>query len=79
MKTLIFNGSPRKNADTAALYDEFINHLNGEHKIVYVYDAPVVYSFDTNNIPAKCDEKVMEDIRQLADFFNKKNFAGGSI
>ena len=34
MKTLIINGSPRKNGDTAALLDTFTNHLEGEVKIV---------------------------------------------
>jgi len=34
MKTLIFNGSTRKNGDTEALINEFAAHLNGEVKIV---------------------------------------------
>ena len=32
--------------------------------------APVVYSHDTNNIPAKNDKKAMEGSRNLALFFN---------
>lgn len=41
MKTLIFNGSPRKNGDTMALINEFINHLEGEHKIINVYECNI--------------------------------------
>ncbi|MEG2289436.1 MAG: hypothetical protein RR891_05165 [Clostridium sp.] len=33
MKTLIFNGSPRKNGDTKSLIDDFIRNLDGECKI----------------------------------------------
>ena len=34
MKTLIINGSPKKNGNTTALIDEFMKHLNGEVKIL---------------------------------------------
>ena len=37
MKTLIFNGSPRKNGDCAALIHELVDHLHGEVKIVSSY------------------------------------------
>lgn len=37
MKTLIFNGSPRKNGDTMGLINEFIKELDGEYKIVNAY------------------------------------------
>ncbi len=37
MKTLIFNGSPRINGDTMTLVKQFINNLNGEHKIINAY------------------------------------------
>lgn len=41
MKTLIFNGSPRKKGDTIALLNEFTNHLEGEYKIVNAYDSDI--------------------------------------
>lgn len=41
MKTLIFNGSPRKNGDTMSLINEFIEHLEGEYKIVNSYDCNI--------------------------------------
>lgn len=41
MKTLIFSGTPRKNGDTMALINEFINHLEGEYKIIDAYDCKI--------------------------------------
>ncbi|WP_346930515.1 hypothetical protein [Clostridium sp.] len=41
MKTLIFSGTPRKNGDTMALINEFIKYLDGEYKIVDVYDYQI--------------------------------------
>lgn len=37
MKTLIINGSPRKNGDTMALINEMIKYLDGDKKIVNTY------------------------------------------
>ncbi len=41
MKTLIINGSPRKNGDTASLINEFLNHYNGEYMLVNAYSADI--------------------------------------
>lgn len=38
MKTLIINGSPKKNGDTTALIDEFVKCLIGEVKILSCYN-----------------------------------------
>lgn len=37
MKTLILNGSPRKNGDTVSLIKKLTQQLNGEYKIVDAY------------------------------------------
>lgn len=37
MKTLIFNGSPRKNGDTVSLLDKFIGDIGGEYMLVNAY------------------------------------------
>lgn len=37
MKTLVINGSPRKNGDTMTLVNEMIKHLEGEVRIVHTY------------------------------------------
>lgn len=41
MKTLIWNGSPRKNGDTMALIQAFIGALEGEYKLVNTYDCDI--------------------------------------
>ncbi len=41
LKTLIFNGSPRKNGDTVALLDALTNVLEGEYRIVRCYNADI--------------------------------------
>lgn len=45
MKTLIFNGSPRKDGDTASLLAAFLQseakHPGGDYKIVHAYDAGI--------------------------------------
>ncbi len=39
MRTLIFNGSPRKNGDTKSLIDEMTNILDGEILIIDAYEC----------------------------------------
>lgn len=41
MKTLILNGSPRKNGDTVSLINKLTEQLNGEYKIVNAYFANI--------------------------------------
>ncbi len=41
MKTLILNGSPRPNGDTASLIKHFVSKLDGEYKIVDAYRCGV--------------------------------------
>lgn len=41
MKTLIFNGSPRINGDTAGLIDKLVSDLHGEYKIVNAYRCKI--------------------------------------
>jgi multimeric flavodoxin WrbA len=41
MKTLIFNGSPRKKGNTSSLVEELSRQLDGETKIIRAYDADV--------------------------------------
>jgi multimeric flavodoxin WrbA len=41
MKTLIFNGSPRKNGNTAQLVNELCRQLDGEYKIISAYYCSV--------------------------------------
>lgn len=53
MKTLIFNGSPRKNGDTVGLINEFIKELDGEYKIVNAYYCDIKPCIDCTGIAGK--------------------------
>lgn len=46
IQTLIFNGSPRKNGDTAFLIQKLTTHLHGEIKIVNAYTAKIAPCVD---------------------------------
>lgn len=46
MKTLIFNGSPRRNGDTVSLINELTKQLNGEYKIVDAYYSDISACID---------------------------------
>lgn len=41
MKTLILNGSPRKEGDTVSLINKVLESLNGEYKIINAYDCGI--------------------------------------
>ena len=41
MKTLILNGSPRENGDTAGLIREVIRNLPGEYSVVDAYRCSI--------------------------------------
>ena len=41
MKTLILNGSPRKNGDTVSLINKLTEQLDGEYKIVNAYYSDI--------------------------------------
>lgn len=41
MKTLIFNGSPRKNGDTVSLINIILEDLKGEYSLVNAYDCNI--------------------------------------
>lgn len=71
MKTLIFNGSPRKNGNTSALVGELIRRLDGEVKIVRAYDCGVKpcvdcrFCWENNGCAIKDGmQAIYEDIRE---------------
>lgn len=70
MKTLIINGSPRKNGDTMALVNEMIKYLDGEIKIIQTYFDNISSCIDCRFCwsNGKCVIKdEMQDIYQLFD------------
>lgn len=64
MKTLIFNGSPRKSGDTMALINEFINYIEGDYKIINTYDCSIQPCIDCRycwkNAGCSIDDKMQE-------------------
>ena len=54
MKTLILNGSPRVNGDTASLIKELTKKLPGEYKIVNAYQCDVSPCVDCAPSPMRC-------------------------
>lgn len=70
MKTLILNGSPRKNGDTMTLVNEMIKYLEGEVRIVHAYYENISacvdcrYCWDNNGCSIKDG---MQEYYQLLD------------
>lgn len=46
MKTLIFNGSPRKDGDTGSLINKVTNAIKGDYKIVNAYTCNISACID---------------------------------
>jgi multimeric flavodoxin WrbA len=53
MKTLIFNGSPRKNGDTVFLINKLKESLNGEIKVIDTYLSPIKPSVQIADIAGR--------------------------
>ncbi|ADL53900.1 flavodoxin family protein [Clostridium cellulovorans] len=68
MKTLIFNGSPRKNGDTQAMINEFRKHINGEVKIIDAYYANIKPCTDCRycHHSEGCSKK--DDMQEVYDY-----------
>ncbi len=65
MKTLIFNGSPRKNGDTMALVNEFTRHLGVEYTLIDAYDCNIKPCMDCRYCWTNagcCIEDEMQDV-----------------
>lgn len=68
MKTLVVNGSPRKNGHTMTLVNEMIKYLNGEVRIIHTYHdniSPCMdcrYCWENNGC---CIDDGMQEVYQL--------------
>lgn len=78
IKTLILNGSPRKNGDTAFLIQQLTDQLHGEIKIVNAYTANISPYIDYR----KCREKFgcaikdeMQEVYQYLEICDNVIFA----
>jgi multimeric flavodoxin WrbA len=71
MKTLIFNGSPRKNGDTAAVLNEFMKHIKGEYKIVDVYDCNIKSCTDCRFCWEYNGCSIIDDMQDVYDYIQE--------
>jgi len=73
MKTLIFNGSPKKNGDTVALLTEFTKHLSGDIKTISCYSNIVPCNdcrFCWENAGCTIEDEMQEVYTYLKDCDN---------
>lgn len=74
MKTLIFNGSPRKNGDTVSLINELKSKINGEVKVVSSYYDNIKPCIDCRHCwkSASCtiDDYMTQIYKYIADCDN---------
>lgn len=74
MKTLILNGSPRKNGDTISLINKLTEQLNGEYKIVDAYYSDISACVDCrycwNNDGCSIKDEMTEIYDYIADCDN---------
>lgn len=68
MKTLIFTGTPRKNGDTMSLINEFLNHLDGEYKIVNAYDCNIKPCIDCRYCWKNSGCSINDEMQQVYDY-----------
>ncbi|MDP4090616.1 MAG: flavodoxin family protein [Bacillota bacterium] len=71
MKTLIFNGSPRKHGDTMALISEFINHLEGESMIVHAYDCNIQPCVDCRYCWENAGCYINDDMQEVYNYIQE--------
>lgn len=74
MKTLILNGSPRRNGDTVSLINKLTEHLNGEYKIVDAYCSDISACVDCrycwSNDGCSINDKMTEIYDYIVDCDN---------
>ena len=70
-KTLIFNGSPRSNGDTASLIKILIEKLEGEFEIVNCYEADISPCIDCRECREIDDCAINDDMQKIYDYLNE--------
>jgi len=68
MKTLIFNGSPRKNGDTKSLLDAMIKVLDGEILIIDAYGSFIKACVDCRYCREKSGCLIKDDMQSVYDY-----------
>ena len=68
MKTLILNGSPRKNGDTVSLINKLTEQLNGEYKIVNAYYSDISACVDCRYCWNNDSCSINDDMTEIYDY-----------
>ncbi len=68
MKTLIFNGSPRKNGDTVSLLKHFMEQLSGEFKIVDAYRADISPCLDCRYCKIQKGCSIQDEMQEVYEY-----------
>ena len=68
MKTLIFNGSPRKNGDTVSLIRKVTEGLEGEYKIVNAYYCNISPCIDCRYCRRKPGCAIQDEMQEIYDY-----------
>ncbi|HZK27988.1 MAG TPA: flavodoxin family protein [Thermoclostridium sp.] len=71
METLIFSGTPRKNGDTMALVNQFINHLSGEYKIIDAYNCNIKPCIDCRFCWKNSGCSINDDMREVDSYIQR--------
>ena len=68
MKTLILNGSPRKNGDTVSLINKLTEQLNGEYKIVDTYYSNISACVDCRYCWSNNGCSINDEMTEIYDY-----------
>ena len=68
MKTLIFNGSPRKNGDTVSLLNLFLERLPGEYKIVEAYRCNISPCLDCRYCKTQSGCAIQDEMQEVYEY-----------
>lgn len=68
MKTLILNGSPKRDGDTAAMINELKKHLNGEVKVISSFFDNISPCIDCRYCWSNPGCAIMDDMQNVYDY-----------
>ena len=71
MKTLILNGSPRKDGDTVFLINKLISRLYGEYKIVDCYAADIAPCIDCRCCREKLSCPIKDEMQDIYAYLSE--------
>ena len=71
MKTLILNGSPHKQGDTAFLIQTLTAHLPGTYKIVSAYTAKIAACIDCRACREQFGCRIQDEMQEIYQYLEQ--------